>query len=75
MTIASYFQCFGLCFSSSRLTGLPMLGYLEQGAASAVIRALTAVGCFKPKFPFASVQKSSLFYIACHLKGNRNNHQ
>ena len=48
---------------------LPILGYLEQGAASSLIRALTEVGCFKPKFPYMSVRRSALYFIAMHLKG------
>jgi len=46
-----------------------MLGYLEQGAAISVIKALTAAGCFKPKYPFLSVKDSVLRYVAYHLKG------
>lgn len=50
------------------VTGLPMLGYMEQEVASALITALTACGNFKPKYPFLSPARSSLLYVAYHLK-------
>ncbi|KAM4694291.1 adenylate kinase 9 [Discoglossus pictus] len=50
------------------LTSLPLTGYLEQGAASALTKALNDVGCLKPKYPFWSVKRSALLYIAYHLK-------
>ncbi|KAM9316639.1 adenylate kinase 9 [Gastrophryne carolinensis] len=50
------------------LTSLPLTGYLEQGAATALINALNDVGCLKPKYPFLSVKKSALLFIAYHLK-------
>ena len=51
------------------VTSLPMLGYLEQTAATAIINALSAVGSLKPKFPFLNSTKSALIYVAYHLKG------
>lgn len=53
----------------SPITSLPMLGYLEQSIATAVIDCLSAIGSFKPKFPFLSSTKSALCYVGLHLKG------
>ncbi|KAK2856221.1 hypothetical protein Q5P01_004956 [Channa striata] len=50
------------------LTSLPTLGYLEQGMALAVIKAMTAVGCLKPKYPFLNIEKSAHYYVALYLK-------
>merc|ERR1719422_161244 len=50
------------------VTGLPMLGYMEQGVAAALIAALTAAGNFKPKYPFIHPSRSALLYVAFHLK-------
>ena len=51
------------------VAGLPMLGYLEQTVATAIVKSLTAVGASKPKHPFLSPTKSALIYVAYHLKG------
>ena len=51
------------------ISSLPMLGYMEQTVASSIINSLTAVGCFKPKFPFITATQSALLYVALHLKG------
>lgn len=51
------------------LVSLPMLGYLEQTVASIVIKALVALGQFKPKFPFIDAKRSAVLYVALFLKG------
>jgi adenylate/nucleoside-diphosphate kinase len=51
------------------LLDLPMTGYLEQTVADLLKKGLTAVGNYKPKFPFLSPSKSALLYIAYYLKG------
>ena len=58
--------------STMPVTDLPMLGYMEQTVSKAITTALTAVGNFKPKYPFLSTSRSSLLYVAYHLKGMLN---
>ncbi len=54
---------------ASPVTSLPMLGYMEQAVATAIIESLSAAGTFKPKFPFFSSTKSALYYVGLYLKG------
>ncbi|KAM6280202.1 adenylate kinase 9 [Porphyrio hochstetteri] len=52
------------------LTALPLAGYLEQAIATSLIKALNEVGSLKPKFPFLSVERTALLFVACHLKAH-----
>lgn len=53
-----------------KYTSLPIPGYLEQSVSQDVIKALTAVGNFKPKYPFLSPQESAVTYVALYLKAH-----
>lgn len=55
--------------SPMNLFQLPMTGYLEQTVADLLIKSLTELGNYKPKFPFLSPTKSALLYLAYNLKG------
>ena len=50
------------------LNRLPMLGYLEQTVSITLQKSLTALGEFKPKFPFVSPSVSAQIFLALHLK-------
>ncbi|ELT97134.1 hypothetical protein CAPTEDRAFT_218532 [Capitella teleta] len=52
------------------LSSLPMLGYMEQTVAATITKSLTAVGNFKPKYPFLTPTRSALVYVAYNLKAN-----
>lgn len=42
---------------------------LFKGMANPLIKAMTAAGCLRPKYPFLSAQKSVLIYVGLYLKG------
>ena len=50
------------------VVGLPVAGYLEQAVASPLTSGLTALGKFKPKFPFKSLNSSACEFLALYLK-------
>lgn len=51
------------------LLNLPITGYLEQTVVDLLIKALTELGTYKPKFPFLTPTKSAQLYLAYYLKG------
>ncbi|ESN97356.1 hypothetical protein HELRODRAFT_85518 [Helobdella robusta] len=51
-------------------TSLPIPGYLEQKVSHDLIKALTACGNLKPKYPFLSAQKSAIIYVGLYLKAH-----
>ncbi|KAJ3273051.1 adenylate kinase [Terramyces sp. JEL0728] len=55
------------------ISGLPVVGYLEQTIATSLSNALISVGNFKPKYPYKDVHSSANEFIALYLKSNNPN--
>jgi YHS domain-containing protein len=51
------------------LSGLPVVGYLEQTIATALTKALLNAGSLKPKHPFRTLEQSAKQFVALHLRG------
>ncbi|ORY47443.1 P-loop containing nucleoside triphosphate hydrolase protein [Rhizoclosmatium globosum] len=47
---------------------LPLIGYLEQSVARALMDSLTDVGKFRPKYPYKSLTKSAADYVGLFLQ-------
>ena len=47
--------------------------FIFQGVAVPLTKAMTAVGRLKPKYPFFSIQRSALKYVAFYMKGWQDN--
>ncbi|KAJ3092712.1 adenylate kinase [Quaeritorhiza haematococci] len=52
------------------LINLPIANYLELTVANILTDALTAVGKFKPKYPYKSIGTSACEFIALYLKAH-----
>ena len=51
------------------MTGLPVIGYMEQTVSSTLTEALVACGKLKPKFPYQSIEASAVEFLGLYLKG------
>ncbi|KAK4824340.1 hypothetical protein QYF61_013675 [Mycteria americana] len=69
LPLAGYLEQASFCFSILK-HDFAMYSISHPGVATSLIKALSEVGCLKPKFPFLSVKKTALLFVACHLKAH-----
>ncbi|KAI8610211.1 hypothetical protein BC830DRAFT_766968 [Chytriomyces sp. MP71] len=51
------------------VAGLPLIGYLEQSVARALIDALEQLGKARPKYPYKTLSRSAAEYLGLYLRG------
>ncbi|KAJ3412083.1 adenylate kinase [Chytridiales sp. JEL 0842] len=54
------------------MSGLPLVGYLEQSVARSLTEALSVLGKVRPKYPYKDLKSSACEFLALYLKANNH---